>query len=216
MSLTVSEALAFRRSTKHFDPTVAMTEADLHDLVATACLAPSSYNLQHWHIVAVRSETGKNALRDAAFGQPSVADASCMLVLAADPHAWQLAATRWHQLEEAKRERIVANIDALYAQDAQLCRDEAVRSASLFGMALMLVAAERGWQSCPYIGFEPDKVRTVAGLPEGMLVVLLIGLGREHLPPPPRPPRRDVGAVLHLERWQEAPVQPSGPVDGDA
>jgi nitroreductase len=199
--LNVTEALHARRATKHFDPAVALPDAELEDLLRAASLAPSSYNLQHWHLVAVRDPERRAAMAAAAHGQQSVADASCVVVLAADPRAWQQAAERWQHLAPDKRAKLAGNVAEFYTDDEQLCRDEAVRSVSLYAMALMLVAAERGWASCPYIGFDPDAVREVARMPDELLVVLLIALGKPSRAPSPRPPRRELAAVLHREVW---------------
>lgn len=197
----MTAALEFRRATKQFDPSIELPDTELDGIVAAAGLAPSSYNLQHWQVVAIREPARRVELAAAAFGQQSVADASCVLVLAADPDAWQLARERWDHLPAGKRDRLAANIEAFYAGAPQLARDEAMRSVSMFAMALMLVAAERGWQSCPYIGFDPAAVRAIAGFPPTWVVVLLVAIGHSAAAPTPRPPRRRVDGFLHRERW---------------
>ncbi len=211
--LSVTEALRRRRAWKSFRPGPAMDDATLADLVATALLTPTSYNLQHYRLIAVRDSARREALCEAAHNQRSIADAACVLVVAADPLAWMGAETRWQHLSEDHRGRIARSVAGTYADDERLSRDEAIRSGSMLAMSLMLVAEERGWQSCPYIGFSADAVAALVDLPEDWMVVLLVALGHSEEGGRPRPPRLDVTTVLCDESWR-GPIDPARLGDG--
>ena len=208
--VTVSEALRKRRAWKSFAPGVTMDDATLAALVETALLTPTSYNLQHYRLVAVREPAQREALCAAAYHQRGVAEAACVVVIAADPAAWRQAAARWPHIPEGRRDRVAHSVDGVYGSDAALAHDEAIRSGSMLAMSLMLVAEERGWQSCPYIGFSASAVAAVVDLPADWMVVLLVALGRAAPSARDRPPRLDVASVLCHERWHKAAGQTPG------
>ena len=56
-------------------------------------------------------------------------------------------------------------IPNVYGENERLRRDEDCRSVGLAAMNLMLAATELGYGSCPMIGFDPEKVSEVLGLP---------------------------------------------------
>ncbi len=58
-------------------------------------------------------------------------------------------------------------------------RDEAIRNASLSAMLFMLAAKEKGWDTCPMIGFDADKVKEILDVPAQYEAVLMITIGKE-------------------------------------
>ena len=51
--MKVFDAIKKRRSVKHYDAGHKLTEQELRTLLSAAALAPTSYNIQNRHIVAV-------------------------------------------------------------------------------------------------------------------------------------------------------------------
>ena len=43
----------------------------------------------------------------------------------------------------------------------------------------MLIAKDKGWDTCPMIGFDQDRVRKLFSIPEELEPVLLITMGKE-------------------------------------
>ena len=48
-------------------------------------------------------------------------------------------------------------------------------------MLFMMAAKEKGWDTCPMIGFDPQKVKEVLNINEQYEVVMMITLGKEKL-----------------------------------
>lgn len=46
-------------------------------------------------------------------------------------------------------------------------------------MQFMLIAKDKGWDTCPMIGFDPAKVQEVLNIPEQFVPVMMITLGKE-------------------------------------
>ena len=57
-------------------------------------------------------------------------------------------------------------------------RDEAQRSIGIAMQTLMLVAQDLGYQSCPMIGFDIDKVAELINLPEGYVMGPMVAIGK--------------------------------------
>ena len=88
-------------------------------------------------------------------------------------------------------------VGAALRGDAQLQRDEAVRSASLAAMTLMLAAEGMGLASAPMGGFDAAGVASAFGLQADELPVMLVAVGRAAEVAAPKP-RRPVAEVLAL------------------
>ncbi|WP_396897581.1 nitroreductase family protein [Nocardia colli] len=87
-TLSVPAAIRARRTTRHFQPAPIAPEL-IDELLDLAVQAPSAWNMQDRSIVVVTSESGRQALSKAAFGQPQPLEAPVVLVFVADPTAWQ-------------------------------------------------------------------------------------------------------------------------------
>lgn len=80
---TVLEHLRWRYAVKQFDSSRRIP-ADLWSSMEAALVAtPSSYGLQPWSFVVVETPATRRALREAAFGQAQVEDASHLVVMCA-------------------------------------------------------------------------------------------------------------------------------------
>src|SRR5260370_27535704 len=84
----LSEAIKERRATNSFED-VPIHDADLEKIIRAGLEAPSGYNLQPWRFVVVRDREQKKKLRQAAFGQPKVEEASAVIVACGDPDGWK-------------------------------------------------------------------------------------------------------------------------------
>jgi nitroreductase len=76
-------ALKWRYATKQFDASRKISEADWKALESALVLSPSSFGLQPWKFVVVRSPEVRQQLLPHAWGQKQVVDASHLVVFAA-------------------------------------------------------------------------------------------------------------------------------------
>ena len=84
----LSQAIKERRATPSFED-VPIHTADLEKIIRAGLEAPSGYNMQPWRFVVVRDAEQKKKLRQAAFGQPKVEQASAVIVACGDPQGWK-------------------------------------------------------------------------------------------------------------------------------
>lgn len=183
--MNVSEALLKRRSIKAYDTSTTISEDEIRTLLSLALETPSSFNIQHWRLCAITDEKVRGELCAAAWNQTHLREAPLVVAIAADPKAWKDAERYWRNSPPEVQAKMASMIRQFY-QEEQLQRDEAIRSGSLIGMSLMLAATERGWDTCPMIGFDPEKVKTILAMPPEWIPVMLVTVGKGVKPARPK------------------------------
>jgi putative NAD(P)H nitroreductase len=73
-------------------------------------------------------------------------------------------------------------------------------------MALMISARAIGLNSGPMIGFDKQGVCKLLGVDSDHIPVMLVVLGREKNPPPPRGWRRPIGEIVTLDGFHGRPL----------
>ncbi|NIF74700.1 nitroreductase family protein [Burkholderia sp. Ap-962] len=201
---SLENLLKTRISTNRYDPARTLSDAQIDELVALATTAPSAFNLQNWKFVAVRSEAAKARLLPLAYGQQKVADAAVTFIVCGtlEPHR-TLPAALSPSLEQGIIDQAVFDgwtgaATNMYANNPALQRDEAIRSASLAAMTLMIAAQDRGLASGPMIGFDPAGVASVFGLAPTEVPVMLLTVGYAASGNWPQKPRKPTAEVLRF------------------
>ena len=75
-------------------------------------------------------------------------------------------------------------------------RDEAMRSVGIVAQTIMLAAKSMGYDSCPMIGFDGDKVSEIINLPEDHVVCMMLVVGKATKPAWPKPGQLPLDDVL--------------------
>lgn len=182
------DAIRERRAVKHFDPSHEITKSEYDQLIDLAMQAPSSFNIQHWRLVNVTDKALRAKLREAAFNQAQVTDASLCFVLTVDIKAWEKNPARyWTNAPKEAQDILVPWINPFYAGKEQLQRDEAMRSAGILLQTMMLSAKAMGYDSCPMVGLDFDKVAELVRLPQDHAVAAMLVIGKGIKPAWPKP-----------------------------
>lgn len=182
------DAIRERRAVKHFDPNHQFTKQETEQLLDLAMQAPSSFNIQHWRLVNVTDKGLRAKLREAAFDQAQVTDASLLFVVAVDIKAWEKDPARyWVNAPKEAQDILVPWINPFYAGKEQLQRDEAMRSAGIMLQTMMLAAKAMGYDSCPMVGFDFAKVAELIHLPKDYAVAAMLVIGKGTMPAWPKP-----------------------------
>lgn len=191
--MNVFDAIKKRRAVKQYDADHKLTEQELRTLLSAAALAPTSFNIQNRHFVAVVDQQRKNQLQAAAWGQEQVRDASVVVVITGDLKAHDRTDRFLRNAPAPVREQLEPMIGKFYEGNDVLLRDEACRSVGLAAMTLMLSARALGYDSGPMIGFDPAQVSEVLGLDEDHPPLMLVVIGKGT-----KPAHSRLG-LLHLE-----------------
>lgn len=198
--MRVSEAIATRRAIKQFDPEHQLSEADQDRLIELAMQSPTAFNLQHWRFVVVRDPARRQAIREVAWDQAQVTDASMLVILTGRRDVWQDEAERvWRDAPSEVREMMAGAIDAYYRDKPQVERDEVMRSCGIAGQSLMLAAREMGLDSCPMDGFDFEAVGRLINLPDDHLISFMVAIGKKAADVWPRPGQLSLDEVRHVD-----------------
>ena len=211
----LSEAIRERRATQNFE-NVAIPEGDLQKIVRAGLEAPSGYNLQPWRFVVVRTPEQKKKLREAAFGQPKVEEASAVVVACGDPDGWKdgdmeemLKLAKQHgfggdQEHEAARKSISGFLGNVPGKAGGVEPSFGVwvnRHVMIALTTMMWMAEALGYDTAPMEGFLEDKVKEVLKIPQRVRVVALLGIGRRKGPDKPYGGRFDPSRTVFADEW---------------
>ncbi len=177
--MEVFEAIEKRRAVKHYDPDYKINDKDTEKLLGALQLAPTAFNIQNTRIVLVQDTDIRSRLREAAWDQAQVTDASLLFVFCADIGSWENNPERyWETAPEPMRAQLTQMIGQYYSGREWVQRDEALRSCGIAAQTLMLAARALGYDSCPMDGFDYDKVGEIIGLPDRHLVAMFVAVGK--------------------------------------
>ncbi|MBJ6364032.1 nitroreductase family protein [Paenibacillus sp. GCM10012307] len=175
-----------RRSAAKFIPGVEISMKELEDMLSLVKFAPSAFNLQHQHYIVVRDPEAKQKVYEATGKQYKVETASAVLVVLGNTEAYKDAARinegllNLGVLNKQEYEATVGMIEGFYeGRGESFKREEAIRNASLSAMLFMLIAKDRGWDTCPMIGFDPQALSASLNIPDSHVPVIMISLGKE-------------------------------------
>lgn len=177
--MNVSTAIKSRRAIKAFDSSYLISEDKIKQLMSLALLSPTSFNIQNWRFLLVQDIELRRKIREVAWDQAQVTDASLLIVLTADLKSWAKEPDRyWKNAPQPVKDFILPSIEKFYNGHEQVQRDEAMRSCGIVAMTLMLAAQEMGYASCPMVGFDFDKVGKLINLPADHVVAMFVAIGK--------------------------------------
>lgn len=178
------ELIVERKTTGKYDPDVVISNSDVKEIANYAFQSPSAFNLQNWYILAVHSQSAKEKLCEAAYGQPQTKDAAVTYVVCGDSEGYK---NLERILQSDVNEQIIPDSikDAWVGMAAQshenseiLRRDEAIRSASLLAMSLIYAAEAKGYDTGSVGGFDPEMVKRSFNLSDSLIPTILITVGK--------------------------------------
>ena len=174
------EAIHKRRAIKHYDPEHRFTKEEETKLLEAAIQSPTSFNIQHWRFVIVRDPDLRRKIRT-EFGndQAQMTDASLLIILTADMDAWKKDPGRyWKNAPQEVADLLVNWMGPFHEGREWLQRDEAQRSIGMVLQTIMLAAKAMGYDSCPMIGFDIEKVAELINLPDDHVMGPMVALGK--------------------------------------
>lgn len=200
--MQLQDAITQRRAVKHFEPGHVLSEVEINRLYANAILAPTSFNIQHWRFVRVTDATVRQQLREAAWDQAQVTEASELVVITGDIDSWQKQPDRyWVNAGPEKQAMFVDMLTGFYTGRVWIQRDEAIRSGAFAAQNMMLTAKAMGYDSSPMIGFDQERVADIIRLPENHVIVMMLAVGKAVREAAPRGGQLPLEAVVFENRF---------------
>ncbi len=189
----VLACLTSHRSVRAFLPD-ALPAGTLETVVAAAQSAATSSNMQTWSVVAVSDPTARAELARLAAGQRHIEECPLFLVFLAD-------LSRLERVGRAAGSELEGlpflETFLVAALDAAIAAQNAAVAAESLGLGTVYIGAIRN---------EPEEVARVLGLPQGVVAVtgLCVGRADPARDPGAVKPRLSQAAVLHRDRYDAA------------
>lgn len=198
------EVVKERRSAVKFIPNTPISHKDLEEMFNLVKFAPSAFNLQHPRYVVVDDPLYKEKVYEAANKQYKIKSASAAILVLGDVDAYKSTAEmnegllNLGVLNKQEYDMTVESVTQFYLERGEtFMREEAIRNASLSAMLFMLIAKEKGWDTCPMIGFDPTRLSESLNVPDRLIPVILIAIGKEDVSKKrPRGYRKPVGEFV--------------------
>ena len=183
------DAIYQRRAIKHFDPGHQLTNEEETKILEAAIQTPTSFNIQHWRFVIIRDPALRQQIRtDFGNDQAQMTDASLLIVMTADTMAWAKEPDRyWQNAPQEVCDLLVNWMGPFHEGREWLQRDEAQRSIGLAMQTIMLSAKAMGYDSCPMIGFDIEKVAELINLPDDHVMGPMVAIGKKTKESWPKP-----------------------------
>lgn len=177
--LSVTQAAESRRSIRKFESTPIPRE-HLEEILRVTGLAPSPWNLQPWRFVVVEDAELKAQVQQAAYGQAQIGNAPAVIVMYSDmTDAIDTVEETVHPgMKGPQGDKAAADIRSTFAaySDADRAAWGFAESNIALGF-LLLTAQAHGYSTSPMLGFQPEKVKEVLGLPVDARIPALIAIG---------------------------------------
>ncbi len=198
----ITALIESRASANYYDTSRHLSDTEIAELVRLATRAPSAYNFQNWKFIAVRSPEAKARLKAVSYGQQKVVDAPVTFIICGTlaaheglSHALQPSVDAGI-LDQSTLESWSAMASRSHADNPQLQRDEALRSASMAAMTLMLAAEGMGLSTGAMSGFDPLGVAREFGITADAVPAILITVGYAAPGNWPQKPRKPLHEVI--------------------
>jgi len=207
--MDVLDAIKARRAINFFEEGVEIPDEKIKEILEYANLCPSSFNLQPWEVIVVKSSEKKKILRQCAMNQAKVEEASAVFIIIANPEALENNIDKifdkqieYGYMKPEMKETYKEMAKKLYGDvDSTTRKIFATKNAALFAMTLMLAAKGLGFETHPMDGFDSECINKNFNIPENRIIPMIIAIGtlRKGIKLLPRPYRRPLEEFVKFE-----------------
>lgn len=199
-------AVRNRRATQGFKPD-PVPDSVLNEILESALLAPSGFNLQPWRFIVVKDADSRKRLRKVAMDQPKVEEAPIVVIACADPNSWKDDIERVitlgqeaKQITDEKSAEFILKSASKYLSSIDT-KVWATKQTMIAFTQMMLLAETLGLDTAPMEGFFEDKVKEEFGIPDDLLVLALLAIGYAGTPDRAFGGRFDLSDLVSLDKF---------------
>ena len=184
--MSIIEQLKWRYATKRFDESKKLSAKELETILEAANLAPSSMGLQPFKLFLVENPLVRQQLREAAYNQPQVTEASHIVIFAVNAELTAVEADHYLDLVSKTRGVMLTDladyrsmlVDGIENKSVADRRNWAARQAYIALGTLLTTCAIEGIDACPMEGFDCAEFDKILGLTDvGFTSVVMAALG---------------------------------------
>jgi nitroreductase len=179
-SMTVRAAAESLRAIRKYVQEEVPQE-DLREILRQTRLAPSPDNFQPWRFVVVRDPDLRARMFPVAMNQPEVASAHALIVLYADME--DVLATVDEMIhpgvDESERASVRSTFLEHFAAQPVEERQRYAHGLAYIALGYLLLSAQAmGYNTSPMLGFDPEQVKELLGLPGHITIPALVAIGK--------------------------------------
>ena len=210
MKENILKALNWRYATKIYDKEKKVSNEDLHTILESARLSPSTNGIEMWKFIVVENPELRAKLRVVSFDQPKVTDASHLIVIAYRTDSeTNLARERLERTAKIQNQDI-STLDGLKSSLEKTVAEKSadgtleswIKAQTYIPLGIMMTtAALLEIDGGPMEGFQPEKVDELLNLKaQNLKSITMLALGyRGEDPMSIRPKiRRDFNEVVEF------------------
>jgi nitroreductase/dihydropteridine reductase len=184
--MSLQQSLEWRYAVKKFDATKKVSAEQLDTLLKTVQLAPSSFGLQPYKILVVEDAAIREQLKEAAFGQTQLTEASQVIVFAAETEINEAYTKNYidevARVRQTDRENIAGFEQAILGTLSRMAEDQKIawahKQAYIALGVLISAASEARIDTAPMEGFNAGKFDEILGLKEkGLTTSVIVNIG---------------------------------------
>ena len=184
--MNIIQSLEWRYATKKFDATKKLSSEQLHTLLESLRLSPSSYGLQPWKFIVVNNPAIRSQLQLAAYNQSQVTEASHFIVLATENTLDDAMVDTYIQSVVETRGVPASALQGLRGMISNTLKSFTPEQGHAWARAqvyialgtLLTVAAMERIDTCPMEGFDAKKYDEILGFKEkGLSSCVCVAVG---------------------------------------
>lgn len=182
----IIEALNWRYATKTYDAAKKLSPEQLNLMLESLRLSPSSFGMQPWKFILVSNPEVRAKLREAAWGQTQVTDASNLIVISVlksvDENLIKKYIKTISEVRGVSEENLKGfedmMIGAVNMKSPEARVEWATRQAYIALGVVLTAAAHEEIDATPMEGFDPKKFDEILGLESmGLESKVMLALG---------------------------------------
>ncbi len=184
-SQEIISALQKRYAVKTFDPAKKVSNEDLHIILESGRLSPSSVGLEPWKFIVVENPELRKQMRSASYDQTKVTEASHIIVITYRTDASFLPSElleRTSKTQGKTKEDLLGlqkMAEGTVAGKEQLNLESWLKAQTYIPLGIMIETASLlGIDNCPMEGFDSKQINEILGLEQKNLrVSTMLALG---------------------------------------
>jgi nitroreductase len=180
-NLTIRELNLSRRAINHYNKDLELDMVLVKRIISDSFQAPSTYNLQPWKLIMVKSAEAKEKLYNLSYKQAKILEAPLTLIIIGDKEGYNSDNSMWKEPFEKNGEeatnKLIENVKELYGKTEKSKLKFAESHGGLLAMNLMYLFKGNGIDASPMSGIEFEKIKKEFNLKETEEVVMLLAIG---------------------------------------
>lgn len=180
------DAMGFRHACKRFKADKKIPAEAFDTILEAGRLSPSSFGMEPWRLLVVRSEALRTALKPLCWNQNQITECSELVIFTTDNDAVR-SGSEYVKTMFARRgldKEATAAYVKRYADylapiecDEKLLENWAAKQCYIMAANMMTCAASMQIDSCPIEGFDKADVEQCLELQRGRSVALIVAFG---------------------------------------